>query len=82
MNGYHGHWRNFKDYFLYEYKEREKKRIVGFVGYSVIKNILKVSEDDKAFQAVEKLLGFEKYKVKKEPETYDSIINDLFGGET
>lgn len=81
MNGYRGHWRFFKDYFLYEYKEREKKRIVSFVGYSVIKSVLKVDDSNKAFKAVEQLMGFEKYIKEKEPETYDSIINDLFGGK-
>lgn len=82
MNGYRGHWRFFKDYFLYEYKEREKKRIISFVGYSVIKSILKVDDENKAFKTVEQLMGFEKYIKEKEPETYDSIINDLFGGNT
>ena len=80
MNDYRGSWRNFKDYFIYVYKEKETKKIVGFVAYSVIKSILKVEEDNKAFKAVEKLLGYDKYIIKKEPETYESIINDLFGG--
>lgn len=54
--------------------------MISFVAYSVIKSILKVGDDNEAFKAVEKIMGFEKYKIEKEPETYDSIINDLFGG--
>lgn len=54
--------------------------MISFVAYSVIKGILKVGDDNEAFKAVEKIMGFEKYKIEKEPETYDSIINNLFGG--
>lgn len=48
----------------------------------MIKSILKVGEGDKTFKAVEQLMGFDKYMKEKELETYDSIIDDLFGGET
>lgn len=55
--------------------------MISFVAYSVVKSLLKVGDDNEAFKAVEKIMGFEKYKIEKEPETYDSIINDLFGNK-
>lgn len=63
------------------YSEKEKKRVVGFVAYSVVKGLLKVGEENEAFKAVEKVMGFDKYIAEKKPETYDSIIDDLFGGK-
>ena len=48
----------------------------------MIKSILKVDDENKAFKAVEQLMGFDKYMKEKETETYDSIIDDLFGGKT
>lgn len=66
---------------MHIYSEREKKRVVQFVAYSVIKGLLKVGDENEAFKAVEKVMGFDKYIAEKKPETYDSIIDDLFGGK-
>lgn len=47
----------------------------------MLKKVLNVQDDNKAFNSIAKLLGYDKYFEEKEAESYDSIINDLFGGE-
>lgn len=71
----------FKEYFVYCVKEKNKKEIVGAVAFGVLKKVLNVQDDNKAFNSIAKLLGYDKYFEEKEAESYDSIINDLFGGK-
>lgn len=76
MNDYKGNYKNFSYYFLYRYKEKQKRTIVGLVSYSVIKNILKVDDENEAFKLLEETLGFDKYFVSKK-DYYEDIVNKV-----
>lgn len=76
MNDYKGSYKNFSYYFLYRYKEKQKKQIVSLVTYGVVKDILKVDDDNEAFKLLENTLGFDKYFVSKK-DYYDDIVNKV-----
>lgn len=66
---------------MFKMKECQKREVVGAVAFGVIRKLFKVQDDNQAFNLISELLGYEKYYKKEAPETYDSIIQDLFGGE-
>jgi len=65
------------NYFRYVFQEKQKKEIASVIGYSVLKKMLKVQEDDKNFKTLEKVLGFDKYLQAKETETFEDIKNKV-----